>query len=328
MFSLQNGACAMKKVFVLMSIILSFMFVSASGCKKKAPTMPPEAVSAPTDMNTATVSPTATVTVTMTSTPPPDAYEPDDEPAGAKDVTVGALPQLHNFSAGNDVDFITFSAFAGTRYLVRAVNVNGSTMPFKLVDEYDMVSNNSWSDMRAWAYLPVFCGTDQVYTIRISNNSADYGYNTDYELDVIALPAITPVNFNDAADNQDLNFTFSGDSTYGAWIGQSNVYHDNGSGAESPHLDNAESAAFSTTVTADVQVRFWWKVSSESCCDNLTVWVDGDQKDIIMGQTDWAQVTVDAAGPGPHTIMWQYHKDVSFACGYDTAWVDNIEVLP
>ncbi len=300
----------MKKMLVFISIIIILIFVISSGCTKKSPAEPP-------------ISPTSTATPGT-----PDIYEPDNEAAQAAAVTVDAAPQQHNFVDPNDVDFIVFSGIAGTRYLVRAININGSTMPFKLIDENDMVSNNSWSDMRLWAYLPVFCYSSQDYIIRISNNSAYYGALTDYTLDVIALPAIVPVNFNDAVDNRDLNFIFSGDSTYGTWVGQSNVFHDNGSGAESPHLDNAESAAFSTTVTADVQVRFWWKVSSESCCDNLTVWVDGGQKEIIMGQTDWAQVTVDAAGPGPHTIMWQYHKDVSFACGYDTAWVDLIEVLP
>ena len=64
------------------------------------------------------------------------------------------------------------------------------------------------------------------------------------------------------------------------------------------------------------------QVSSESCCDRLTVYVDDE---IVMStyQQDWQNYTFQLA-LGEHTIRFVYSKDGSVSSNDDTVWIDNI----
>lgn len=64
------------------------------------------------------------------------------------------------------------------------------------------------------------------------------------------------------------------------------------------------------------------QVSSESCCDRLTVYVD-DEIVINTNQQDWQNYTFQIA-LGEHTIDFVYSKDSSVSSNDDTVWIDNI----
>jgi hypothetical protein len=315
-----TGEAKMKKIYVFIFACAVMLSVVLPACAKKMPSEPvmPSATSTPT--------PTVFISPTITNTPVLDIYEPDDSPADANPATVGAPGQLHNFYNFSDWDYVTFDGTAGVNYLVRAVNVNGSVMPISL-QEANGAAEYSWSDGQQWAYMPIFCLTGTTYIIRAADASGISGLNTDYELDVITLPAVTAIDFNSAVDNGILVFSFEGTGT---WVGQSDYSYSGGSAVQSPHLANVQHSGFSADVTGPCTVKFWWKVSSESCCDALTFAVDAGSTAYlsISGQHDWAQETVVITGAGTHTLKWLYSKDTTIACGYDMAWVDKIEIIP
>ena len=69
------------------------------------------------------------------------------------------------------------------------------------------------------------------------------------------------------------------------------------------------------------------KVSSESCCDTLRVYLD----DVLVMQGitygTWTNYSINLP-QGEHIIRWSYAKDSSYASGSDSAWIDNIIIKP
>jgi outer membrane protein assembly factor BamB len=80
------------------------------------------------------------------------------------------------------------------------------------------------------------------------------------------------------------------------------------------------SGLFATTV-----LSFDAKVSSESCCDYLNVYVD----DVLVIQRvisdTWTSYSINLT-QGEHKIRWSYIKDGSAVSGSDAAWIDNISI--
>lgn len=88
----------------------------------------------------------------------------------------------------------------------------------------------------------------------------------------------------------------------------------------SQHSDVEFSSLFATTV-----LSFDAKVSSESCCDYLGVYVD----DVLVTQrlisNTWTSYSINLT-QGEHKIRWSYIKDGSSVSGSDAAWIDNISI--
>ena len=112
----------------------------------------------------------------------------------------------------------------------------------------------------------------------------------------------------------------------GSWNPQSGTSYFGGSAAQSAAIGNGGSTSLSATFTRQVptNLKFYWKVSSESCCDYLAFYVDGVMQFNIRGEVGWEQKTV-VIQPGTHTISWTYSKDGSLASGSDAGWVDKVE---
>ncbi len=126
----------------------------------------------------------------------------------------------------------------------------------------------------------------------------------------------------EAVDAETETFTTSGD---GAWdIDTTTVYYD-GDSAKSPSITDNQAAAFETTISGYTEVKFYWKVSSESGYDYLKFYIDGTLQDQIAGTVDWNQ-KVYTITSGSHTLKWEYDKDYSVSSGSDCGWVDKLEL--
>ena len=75
------------------------------------------------------------------------------------------------------------------------------------------------------------------------------------------------------------------------------------------------------------QVAFWCRVSSETSFDYLRFYVDGVQGFALSGESGRVQQVIPISA-GTHTLRWEYTKDGSVSGGQDTAWVDQVTVLP
>jgi len=107
-------------------------------------------------------------------------------------------------------------------------------------------------------------------------------------------------------------------ATSEAYSGQYSAQADDLYDSESTYLE----------VTSEVtsgSISFWYKVSSESCCDFLHFYIDGNEMDSWAGEIDWSLATFFVS-PGSHTFRWEYTKDGSVSNGADTAWIDNVSL--
>ncbi|MEZ5196603.1 MAG: hypothetical protein R2764_09430 [Bacteroidales bacterium] len=79
----------------------------------------------------------------------------------------------------------------------------------------------------------------------------------------------------------------------------------------------------SINVSADGELSFYRKVSSESNYDYLKFFIDGSLIDEWSGNVSWGQTSYPVSA-GLHTFVWQYYKDYSVSTGEDCAWIDYI----
>jgi hypothetical protein len=77
-------------------------------------------------------------------------------------------------------------------------------------------------------------------------------------------------------------------------------------------------------VLAAGEMKFWYKVSSESNWDYLRFYIDGAMVAEWSGEVAWTE-RVQPVEPGSHTFTFAFEKDGSVSSGSDCAWVDYIE---
>ena len=92
-------------------------------------------------------------------------------------------------------------------------------------------------------------------------------------------------------------------------------------------ITDSQTSTFNVSVLFDATLpySFFYKVSSESGFDFLTVDIDGTQILSASGEVDWTQVSGTAAA-GLHTFTFTYAKDSTVLDGLDTAWIDDFVV--
>jgi len=73
------------------------------------------------------------------------------------------------------------------------------------------------------------------------------------------------------------------------------------------------------------EVRFWYRVSSESGWDFFNFLVDGEGLLHVSGESGWQQF-VTTLPAGSHTLRWEYRKDGSVSNGSDCAWIDDLQL--
>ncbi|MDD5298373.1 MAG: choice-of-anchor D domain-containing protein, partial [Rhodocyclaceae bacterium] len=128
-----------------------------------------------------------------------------------------------------------------------------------------------------------------------------------------------------ALDNTTLSFTTSPSAP---WFAQDSVTRVAGNNAaQSGQSGNLDTSWLETTVTGPGTLSFYWKTSSAGNTDSLVVMVDGQPAEMISGENDWEQRSLDIGG-GSHTIRWAYIKTSRYAYGADAAWLDQVSFTP
>lgn len=133
-----------------------------------------------------------------------------------------------------------------------------------------------------------------------------------------------PASLNESLDNTGLSWSTSGN---GSWYGQTGTYYSGGDAAQSPWLNHNQYTTLETTVTGPGALSFYWRVSSESCCDPVRFYIDGMQQNQISGETGWTYQSYNLAS-GSHSLRWTYSTDGSILTGSNAGWVDNVQFTP
>ncbi|NTV21962.1 MAG: DUF5011 domain-containing protein [Candidatus Yonathbacteria bacterium] len=91
------------------------------------------------------------------------------------------------------------------------------------------------------------------------------------------------------------------------------------------------------TFTTTGEVKFYWKVSSETaydyllfCADNDLSCTDSSYTQRISGEVDWVEVTYVVSTPGVHSFRWVYSKDSGDPGVFpwsDEGWIDNVRFI-
>ena len=84
---------------------------------------------------------------------------------------------------------------------------------------------------------------------------------------------------------------------------------------------------FSITLLNEASLSFWVRTSTESCCDEGELYVDGVVRATRAGTTAWTQYDTSLS-PGTHSIEFRYTKDGSIASGSDAVWIDDVVIGP
>ena len=112
------------------------------------------------------------------------------------------------------------------------------------------------------------------------------------------------------------------------WYGQTQITHDGKHAARSAQIASSTASSMRMLVTnGPINVSFWWKVSSETNHDFLTLSIGGVPQAAISGEVDWQQVTFTVP-IGPQMLVWTYSKDASGTAGTDAGFVDQLTFTP
>ena len=122
-------------------------------------------------------------------------------------------------------------------------------------------------------------------------------------------------------DNAALVFGTDGDAP---WFEQTEEFVVGESAARSGAVGRGGVTRLTTTVSGTGTLSFWWKVSSETGYDTLTVSVDGEDVAVIFGEQEWERVSIPVKGAGAHTVVWTFMRDTSVSRGFDCGWVDGV----
>lgn len=148
-----------------------------------------------------------------------------------------------------------------------------------------------------------------------------FGSVTSAAVTVTVLPTFT---LGEALDAPPWTWTTGGGAP---WTGQAVTTHDGQDAARSGLIPEWQETWIQTSVQGPGTVSFWWKVSSESCCDTLQFRVDAVLATSIAGEVNWTLVT-NRITSGTHTLRWRYSKEGGASAGQDRGWVDQVSFTP
>ena len=121
------------------------------------------------------------------------------------------------------------------------------------------------------------------------------------------------------------NLSFSTSTTgAGYWGDDRSVYMTPNVSKRSGAISHGQYTSLKTTLSGAGILSFWWKVSSETNCDKLSLYVDGTSITFISGTVDWQEYTYTITGSSTHTVEWRYSKDSSVSSGSDCGWIDDV----
>ena len=116
-----------------------------------------------------------------------------------------------------------------------------------------------------------------------------------------------------------LVFTSDGDAKWAL-----DVDAERGEVARSGAIGDSQRSSLFAEFDGAGTLSFWWRVSSESCYDKATLFVDGVAKATASGEQEWRKWNVVVSGSGRHRAEWRYQKDGGVARGGDCVWLDDV----
>ena len=176
--------------------------------------------------------------------------------------------------------------------------------------------------------VPIPGATNSTYSIAATSptNTGSYSVVVSNILGTASasatLTVVATVPLGTALDNTSLTWVTDPASP---WYGQTNVYHSNGSAGRSYFIGENDQSTLGTAVTGPGAVTFWWKVSSKTNVDFLSVSLNGTVQNQISGEVNWQSQQL-YIGSGSNYLEWTYSKGTNGSAGQDAGFVDLVKV--
>jgi len=146
---------------------------------------------------------------------------------------------------------------------------------------------------------------------------------------LLALPAALPAGTNslaDALDTPDITWNSPPSNNAAPWFPENSTTHDGDAAAQSGTTASLATSPLDGSLVGPCIVTFWWKLSSSSGIDKLSVTVDKNNTAFeLQGTHDWQFVTLPVSAAGAHTLHWRYFK-IGSAISTDAGWLDQVSV--
>jgi len=228
------------------------------------------------------------------------------DPGETADISVEILNTGHSNSP---------DAVASLSSLSEWLTINSATYPLGIINVSDIAFANF--NITCDILTPIGTPVDLTFDI----NAGNYGINKTFFKKVgLVLEDWETGNFGN------FPWTFAGEANWeitdvGPYEG---IYC-----SKSSTISDSQTAELVIDVitTADDEISFFRKVSSESNYDKLQFYIDATMQEEWSGTVDWSEVSYPVT-TGAHTFKWVYLKDGSVSSGADCAWVDYIIFPP
>jgi len=174
-----------------------------------------------------------------------------------------------------------------------------------------------------------FGGSDTDWTIAGNDmynaNSGNVGIGTSTPMAKLHIEdnGVATTIINQDFESGLAPFTTGGSAS---WAIQTSNVNGGVNASGSGSIGNSQSTYMDYNVTipaGGATLSFYYKVSSESCCDKLRFDIDGVEQNNWGGTIPFTQATYPLVA-GTYTLRWRYTKDFSVSSGADAAYVDDI----
>jgi len=162
-----------------------------------------------------------------------------------------------------------------------------------------------------------------VFTIDLELQANSGSYNKTYEF-VFSVGQM--IEDWESGDFDLYDWTFAGNQPW--LISESSPYQGSYC-VESGNIGDSQNSELSISleVTANGEISFARKVSSETGYDYLMFYIDNIQMGQWSGDMDWEELSYPVTA-GSHTFKWIYNKDSYVSSGQDRGWIDQIIFPP
>ncbi len=250
-----------------------------------------------------------------------DLYASRDGVLFSKDMT-----ELVKFPEGRTGDYaipdfvssIEKSAFSGSRVTNVVISGSVASIGGYAFSDCDCLTHVTIPDSVVGVGARVFGGSSSLETISIPSHLEAYQSSLTAG-NTATLVVREPVGV-EHPDFSSGGITWSG-SGDAAWT----ITNTNTLEAVSGDIDHGETASLTATVSGEGVLSFYWKASSETNYDKLTVFVDDEAYASISGtEVEWVQKKIPFYEEGPHIVTWSYSKNASVDGGEDCGWISNV----
>jgi len=155
------------------------------------------------------------------------------------------------------------------------------------------------------------------------DNQTEYFAQTDPQL-ASSYPESLNISSSFEAATLPQWITHSEDSS-APWYITNDFATDGNQSIRAGDIEDSQSSRFTISgLFSKGILTFDYKLESESCCDNLFVYIDDLEVFTSQYNDNSAKTTIKLEIPGGlHQLLFEYNKDSSVSTGEDTVWLDN-----